>query len=865
MPMAALPEGTLTFLFTDLVGSTQAWESAPATMRDAMAGHDRIVAECLSRHHGTEVPSGRAGDSIVAVFHGAADAAGCALALQRDFERERWPSGMKLEIRVALHTGEAELRQGQYYGVVLNRCARLLATCHGGQILVSQATEELLVDELPPRAELRDLGFHRLKDLTRPEHVFQLVDVDRPKEFPPIRSLTLRRNNLPIQLTAFIGRETELRELNDLHRQSRMLTLTGPGGAGKTRLALQLASDVIGEHVDGVWLVELDPVTDPLVVPQVMAAALGLKEQAGRRLADTLADHLRERHSLLVLDNCEHVVESAAELTGALLRECGGLRVLATSREPLRLPGEVSWRVPPLGRDEAVRLFADRARSHVPGFQLTDENLQAVVGICQRLDRIPLAIELAAARVAVMPVDEILTRLEDRFSLLTAGDRTVASRQQTLRATLDWSYELLADPEKLLFARVSIFAGRFSLDALEAVCTDERLGRRDVLNLLARLVDKSMVSADRGRYRCLETIRSYGRGRLSDALQLDALHARLGAYLLTIAEAREPGRLAQWLDDLELAHDDIRATLAWSLKANPELGMRLASALNTFWQLRGDASEPRQFAETILALTSASFPFRPAALHLAGAFAYLQGDFDAARRRLSQALEEARSISDWPTVLLTLERTGLLAAAADEHDTSQAALQEALVLARDLGDQASEASILHQLGLLASRRGDLAGARSLLEESVELRRTVGRRDEASMPLTFLAAVALLQSDVETARPSIVESLQIGRALRDRRAAWTLDVLAWLTALEGDPERAMQLAGAGSAMHEASGNRPPAAWVASVTPSVQRARGALGQARAQAAWEAGRRMSFDDALNFALGGVLVANPVPAVPS
>jgi len=850
--MAALPEGTLTFLLTDLVGSTRVWESAPAAMRDAMVRHDRIVAGCLQRHRGIEVPSGRAGDSILAVFRSAMDAGTSAIALQRDFARERWPTAVRLEVRVAMHTGEAELRQGQYYGQVLNRCARLLATCHGGQILLSTATAQLLVDELPPRVELRDLGFHRLKDLTRPEHVFQLVDVDHPREFPPLRSLTRRLSNLPIQLTTFIGRETELRELSDLHRQARMLTLTGPGGAGKTRLALQLASDVSTEHVDGVWLIELDPITDPLVVPQVIAGALGLKEQAGRRLADTLADHLRGQHSLLVLDNCEHVVDSAAELTGALLRECEGLRVLATSREPLKLPGEVNWRVPPLARDEAVRLFADRARSQSPGFQLTDENLQVVVGICERLDEIPLAIELAAARVAMMPVNEILVRLQDRFSLLTAGSRTSASRQQTLRATLDWSYELLADPEKLLFERVSIFAGRFSLDEVEAVCSDDRLGSRAVLDLLARLVDKSMVTLDGGRYRCLETIRSYGRQRLSDAGELEALEARLGSYLLTVAEAREPGRLAEWLDRLEAVHDDIRATLLWSLKADPELGMRLGDALNLFWQLRGHASEPRQFADAMLAQTGSDFRLRPAALHLAGAFAYVQGDFDAARRLLTEALAEARTAGDWRTVLLALERAGLLAAAADEFAASQAALEEGRVLARDLGDRASEASILHQLGLLATRKGDLAGARSLLEESVELRRMLGRSDEASMPLTFLAAVALLQSDVETARPSILESLEIGRALADRRAAWSLDVLAWLTALEGHPERALQLAGAGSAMHEASGNRPPAAWVGSVTPQVERAREALNHEVARAAWEAGRRMSFDEALEFAIG-------------
>jgi predicted ATPase/class 3 adenylate cyclase len=863
--MAALPEGTLTFLLTDLVGSTQVWESAPAAMRNAMASHDRIVARCLARHHGIEVPSGRAGDSILAVFRSGADAASCAIALQQDFARERWPTGVKLEVRVALHTGEAELRQGQYYGIVLNRCARLLATCHGGQILLTSATEQLLVDELPPKAQLRDLGLHRLKDLTRPEHVFQLVDVEHPKEFPPLRSQTRRLSNLPLQPTAFIGRETELRELGELHRQARVLTLTGPGGAGKTRLALRLASDVVGDHVDGVWLIELDPVTDPLAVPQVIAGALGLKEQAGRGLADTLADYLRERHSLLVLDNCEHVVDSTARLAGGLLKECSGLRLLATSREPLKLPGEVNWRVPPLGPDEAVRLFADRARSHAPGFQLTDENLQIVIGICDRLDRIPLAIELAAARIAMMPVDEILNRLQDRFSLLTSGSRTAAGRQQTLKSTLDWSYELLAEPEKILFARVAIFAGRFSLEAAEAVCSDDRLESRDVLDLVARLVDKSMVTLDAGRYRCLETLRTYGREQLSASGEFGALETRLAAYLLGLAEAREPGRLAGWLDRLEAVHDDIRATLTWTLTADPDLGMRLANALHMFWLLRGHASEPRQFADSILRRTASDFRLRPAALHLAGAFAYVQGDFPAARIFLNHALTGARAISDRPTLLLALERAGLLAAAADEHAVSEATLKEALVLARELGDQASEASILHQLGLLATRTGDLVAARSLLEKSVGLRRTLGRSDEASMPLTFLAAVALLQLDVETARPSIVESLEIGRALGDRRAAWSLDVLAWLTALEGYPERAVQLAGAGSAMHETSGNRPPPAWVGSVTPPIDRAREELGDKAAQAAWEAGRRMSFDEALEFALGNVGVPNPVPASPS
>ncbi|TME85224.1 MAG: adenylate/guanylate cyclase domain-containing protein [Chloroflexi bacterium] len=819
--MAGLPEGTLTFMLTDVVGSTRAWESAPSAMREAMARHDRIVDRCLKQNHGTDVPSGRAGDSILAVFPRAADAAACALSLQRDFAAEQWPAEINLEIRVALHSGEAELRQDQYHGQVLNRCARLLATCHGGQVLLTSASEQLLVDELPAGAELRDLGVHRLKDLTRPEHVFELVDIENPREFPPIRSQQ-PATNLPIQLTAFIGRDGELRQLRELHGRSRSLTLTGPGGSGKTRLALELASEVVPEHADGVWFIELGPVSGPQLVPQAVADTLHLKEQASRRLAETLADHLRERRSLLVLDNCEHVVDTVAELTVELLKECEGLKVLATSREPLRVPGEVTWRVPPLGREEAVRLFSDRAAAHDAQFRLSDDNIDLIVRICECVDRIPLAIELAAARVHMMSIDEILNRLEKSFGLLTGGNRTTVSRQQTLRATLDWSYGLLSDPEKMLFRRLSIFAGRFTLDAAEAVCGDDLLKPDAVLD--------------------------------EQAGELDPIQTRLAAYLIEVAESRRPGHLAEWLDRLEALYDDIGATLAWSQKADPELGMRLAVTLDVFWQLRGHASAPRQFADAILAHISPDFRRRPAALYLAGAFAYLQGDFAAARRRIDEAVAEARRAGDWVTLLAALERSGLMAAAAGDLAASETALEAALKLAREHRDQAAEASILHQLGLRASQKPDLPTARSLLEKSLELRRTLERSDEASMSLTFLAAVALLQADAATARRSIIESLEIGRALHDRRAAWSLDVLACLTTREGNLERALQLAGAGSAMHEASGNTPPAPWEAFVSPHVQLARNGLDPEVARMRWEAGRRMAFDEALEFALAAV-----------
>lgn len=855
--MAGQREGTLTFLLTDLVASTRAWETSPAGMREAMASHDRIVTRCLKRHHGED--GGRAGDSVLAVFRRAGDAAACALTLQREFTAEPWPSDTRLKSRIALHSGEVQRREGRYYGQALNRLARLLTTCHGGQVVMSQATELLLVDELPGGAAVWDLGLHRLKDLKRPEHVFQLVDLGQPTEFPPILSMPRPVTNLPARLTAFIGREGELKQLQEMHRQTRLLTLTGPGGAGKTRLALELASQLVGEAADGVWLVELDPLSDPLLVPQAVASGLGLKEQPGRRMTDTLVDHARERQLLLVLDNCEHLVEPTARLAAEILKGCEGVSVLATSREPLRVPGELTWRVPPLTRDEAIRLFADRARSHDPRFQISDDNLDTVGRICERLDFIPLAIELAAARVTLLRVDKILHHLEERFALLTGGSRTAPTRLRTLRAAMDWSYDLLDDAEKVLFRRLSIFAGRFSLDAVEEVCTDGSLSRQHILHLLADLVDKSLVMADSGSYRLLETVRTYARERMRDVQEIDVMQARLSAYVLSLAESRAPGQLGAWLDRLEAMHDDIRNTLKWSVSAEPPLGIRLAVALTIFWQLRAHASEPRQFMKELLEHAPPGFALHAAGLHLAGYFAYLQLDFPAASQFLESALHQARAAGDSLVVLRALEAKGLVATATGAWGASQAALSEALTLARNLGEQQMEAGILQQLGILASVRRDLPEARSYLENGIKLRRALGRTDEASMSLTFLAAVALLQGDVETTRRSVAESLELGRVMSDRRAAFTIDVLACLTASESDAERALMLAGAASALHEGSGNTPPRIWDDFMSPYLQPAREALGPEAARTAWDAGRRMDYVDALQLALRTVSKTAP------
>jgi predicted ATPase/class 3 adenylate cyclase len=847
--MEGLPEGTLTFLFTDLEGSTKAWESSPGAMRDAMARHDRILAGCLQKHRGIDVRSGRAGDSTVSVFTTAADAAACALAIERAFREERWPPSTELKVRVALHTGEVQLREGQYLGQALNRCARLLATGHGGQILVTQATEELVVDELPERAALRDLGFHRLKDLSRAEHVFELVDLDQPQQFPPLRSIRRELSNLPYQVTSFVGREPDLAHLREVLPAMRLLTLTGPAGVGKTRLAIQGGWDVITDYDDGVWLAELSAIGEERLVPQAVADALSLREQPGRRLTETLQHYLVDRRLLLILDNCEHLVAPVAELVAALLKRCPLVNVLATSREPLRVAGETVWRVRPLGRDEGVRLFAERARAREPGFEVSDDNVEVIASTCQHLDGLPLAIELAAPRVAAMTLPELRDRLEKRFLLLTGGDRTASGRLKTLRAAIDWSYELLDDSERQVFRRASIFAERFSLPAAEAVCGGEPA--QNVLEALGGLVDKSMVSLQDGRYHCLETLREYGRERVEQAGETNAARNDLARYLLALAQDRQPGQLAIWLDRLEWWHDDIRATLDWALDNDPQLGVQLTMSLYLFWQLRSHASEPRLFVERLLDRLPEEFPLRPAVLYLAGAFAYVQGDLTIARGRLGRSLEAARRSGDRLTELQALETSGLVAVAEGDVVQSEAALEEALTLAQHERQPENEAAILHQLGLVASRRGDQRRARTLFERSIEIRRSLGRADEASMPLTFLAAVALLEGDLQTARQSIVESLQIGRALRDRRVAWSLEVLACVSVLEGQLERGLQLAGAGEAMHEIAGNRPPPTWHQFVGALVQPAKDAIGEAAAAKAWDAGRKMGLEEAIEFAL--------------
>ena len=562
-----LPTGTVTLLLADVEGSTRLWESQPDEMTAALTRMNQVVSDTIATHDGVRPVEQGEGDSFVAAFARASDAVACALGLQR-------APLAPIRLRIGLHTGEIQLRdEGNYAGPTINRTARLRDLGHGGQTLLSGATEAMVLDTLPFDAWLSDLGTHSLRDLPRPERVIQLCHPDLANEFPPLRtSKAILSQQLPMQLTSFVGRDEQLTQVRELLSQNRLVTLTGAGGVGKTRLAVQIASQFSGDLSDGVWYVDLAPITDPDLVPLTVAVAFGLPDQPGRSTMDALTRFVADRQMLVVLDNCEHLLDACAALMMALLEACPGLTLLTTSREPIGVAGEVSWRVPSLSlADEAVELFSDRARRARADFEITDDNLAAVSEICRRLDGVPLAIELAAARVRALSLTEILDSLHDRFRLLTGGARTAVRRQQTLRASVDWSHALLTDPERVLFRRLAAFMGGFELGAAQTVAGAGDMQRYQVLDQLTLLVDKSLVVADDGRgrtrYRLLETVRQYALEKLGESGEADAVRARHRDHytaLAAILDAPAGTDYEQRLDQAETEIDNLRAAFSWS-------------------------------------------------------------------------------------------------------------------------------------------------------------------------------------------------------------------------------------------------------------------------------------------------------------
>ncbi len=876
--MPDLPSGTVTFLFTDLEGSTQLWERQPEVMRGALARHDSLLRRAVENHRGHVFKTG--GDAFCVAFQSASEALAAVLDAQLDLHAQDWGEAGPLRARAALHTGAADVRDGDYFGPTLNRVARLLAIGHGGQTLLSHSTSELVRDALPPQATLRDLGTHRLKDLQRPEQVFQLEHGGLPDEFPPLRSLDALPHNLPLQPTAFIGRERELADLRRLLSASHLLTLTGAGGSGKTRLALQLAAELLEGYPEGVWLVDLAALTDPALVPQTVATALSVREVAGRALTQTLADSLRPRKLLLVLDNCEHVVAACADLTATLMRSCPDITILTTSREVFGISGEVVWSIPPLSAPdprwlasapdpasslrqyEAVRLFIDRACMARPDFAVTNENAPAVAQICYRLDGIPLAIELAAGRVKALSPEQIAARLDDRFRLLTGGSRTALPRYQTLRAAIDWSYELLSEPERILLRRLSVFSGGWTLEAAEAVCSAEAIENWEVLELLTHLIDKSLVLAEtvaggETRYRLLGTVRQYAGDRLIEAGEAARLRARHRDWFLELAEKAIPGLRGRdqglWVERLELEHDNLRAALEWTEteEGGEEKALRLAGALFRFWYVRGHLTEGQQWLEAALARGAAAAGAPLArAVRGAGILAMEQGDNERGTALFERSLALYRELGDKRGLARSLGGLGMVALDHAEHGRAETLYTEALGLAREIGATDIMGSLLNNLGETARLRGDYGAARKLYEEALQM------GDEVSPHLTStilgnLGMVALFEGDIATARRRFGESLPIIVKLGSRSGiAATLEGLAELAVREGQPERSAHLLGACEALRETINVHVSLADQAEHDQAVAALRDALGEQALAALWAAGRALTQEQAVALA---------------
>ena len=783
---------TLTFLFTDIEGSTAMLQELGDAYAEVLADHHRIIRAGLDGHDGREIDT--QGDAFFAVFTSARAGVAAAIEMQRALGAHRWPACREVRVRMGMHSGEAAQTAVGLVGLDVHRAARIAAVAHGGQVVLSATTAALLRDAMPAGASLRDLGLHRLKDLGRPEQIFQLVADGLAAAFPALKSLDNPRllNNLPVQVSSFIGRDAELAEVRRLIAGSRLVTLTGPGGAGKTRLALQVAAGMADGSGDGVWFADLAPLQDPDLVAVTVAKVLGIAADPDRPLLDTLVEAVGQRSLLLLLDNCEHVIDTCAKLADALLRNCRNIALLATSREPLGIDGERVHLVPSLDTPaddddsgaiaaaEAVRLFADRAEQH--GVTLSwDQPTASVVGrICRQLDGIPLAIELGAARLRVMSAAELDARLDQRFAILTGGSRAALPRQQTLLAMVDWSWELLNAAERHVLARLSAFAGGFDLAAAEAVAGGDEVPPDEVVGLLAALVDKSLVQFDDTgarpvRYRLLETVRQYAARQLRAQRPVAEHDARTAhrEHYLALAEAAAPQLVARdqagWLDRLDLELDNLRAAIAFSLdQADPAPGIRLVTSLRMFWKARGHAAEGVEALRALLDMPAARAAtlLRARALATAAYLLEQTGGYAMAGEYCDEALVIARSAGDDYLIADLLDVRAFVLLRQGRHDAALPLIEQGLGLARGLAEPHLSARLLAVRAFALDVGGDHAGATRDAAESVLLYRQVGDQRQVGTMLGNLGYAELSTGDLAAARGHLQESLDIARALHD---------------------------------------------------------------------------------------------------
>jgi predicted ATPase/class 3 adenylate cyclase len=933
-----LPSGIVTFLFTDIEGSTKLAQQFPDELPALLSRHNEILDQVIEAHHGFVFQT--AGDSYCIAFHNAGDAVYAALEAQRGMQTERW-SPAPVKVRMGIHTGKAEMQGNKEYRgyLTLSHVQRLMSAAHGGQVLISQGTWELIRHGMPGGVTARDMGERRLKDMIHSEHIYQLVMETLQSDFPPIKTLDIFQHNLPAQMTSFIGREKEIQDVKQALNTYRLVTLTGSGGVGKSRLGLQVGMQSLADFSDGVWLVELAAVTDPALILSTFLSIFNLREDTHRNALDLLTDHLREKNILLLLDNCEHLIDACAQVSASLLQSCSNLRILASSREPLGISGEFTYRVPSLhipdmgnlppldqlAKTDSIRLFLERAVAAKPDFALTQGNASSLVQICSRLDGIPLAIELAASRVKVLSPEQIAARLDDRFRLLTGGSRAALPRQQTLRATIDWSYSLLSDAEKLLFRRLAVFAGGWTLEAAESVCGIEQspayyfaakkgitVDRFDVLDLLTRLVDKSLIFMEETavgiRYHRLETIRQYSRERFFETDEVETVLDRHLAYFVQFSEQVDEKLKGsdelEWQSRMATEQDNLRTALDWGLNKNPDSALRIAGAANLFWTasgysaegfrwtqkaleqvdksplssgtsveqrliarakaLRGltrlylslgDNAKAKQAAEESVALYRQSQDRRGLAFALV-VLAYPL-EFLGLRNQAEAALHESYSIAqgeeDVYCICRSLNRLARVVVQLYEDPAlSQQYVEQALRLAREAGLRSQEAQASEILGFIAIHKNEYDTARAYLIESMRLYEQIGSTFNVTLEKSNLAHLERKLGNYADALEYYRQTIPVFRDIGQTGAvAHQLECFGFIALAQNQNERAVHLFAAANALRERSGTPMTPDEQSYFDEQLNRLREQMDSLLFRSSWRKGRGLKMEQAIELAI--------------
>jgi predicted ATPase/class 3 adenylate cyclase len=863
-----LPRGTVTFLFTDIEGSTRLWEQDPSAMRAAVERHLALLDMAIAAHGGRRYM--QVGDAVQAAFATAGDGVAAAIEAQRSLITEPWPLANPIQVRMALHTDEAVPdASGQYRQVpALNRLSRVLAVTHGGQILLTHTTRQLAGDSLPEDVDFLDLGQHRLRDLLQSEHMFQVLAPGLPADFPPLPSLDRHETNLPILPTPLIGRAGDVDRVVALMEDEdhRLVTLIGPGGTGKTRLALAAGAELLDTFPDGVWFVDLAPLADPALLLPTIAATLGVHETSVSRTEQALISYLEPKRLLLILDNFEQIVLAASDVSD-LLTACPRLAVLVTSREPLQLRAEHLVPVPPLQLPEpdvipplaelacvpAVDLFVQRAQAIVPSFVLADENAVAVAEICRRLDGLPLAIELAAARVRLLPPVALLARLEQRLPFLTGGARDAPERQRTLRDTIAWSHDLLSQEEQILFRRLGVFAAGWTMEAAETIAGAS--GDVDVFSGLEALIDKSLVRQSEDvtgepRFGLLETIREFGLEQLVAAGEADEVRTRHANYFVALTEetstslwrSTEP----RLLDRLAIEQDNCRSALDWlDRQGDLETCLRLAVGLGWFWLIRGLGTEGRSWLERAAEpIPNVSLPVRAWALMWAGALALMQGDATAAVKFEEESIELWRACGEVSEGLVSALVTQARAVGQlGDQARAETLLKEGLEIARAKNHAFLLVLVLENLAGMALIQGDSKTAKALLEEALPLRRTTGDTWGAPYSLAMQGEIARQEGNLAKAVEHYQQAITLSYGRGDKRFVVGGLIRLGIVATElGKFESAARLRGAAEKLQETVGSWIHLSGVEGDQRAIETARAALGEESFAKAWAAGRSLT-----------------------